>query len=249
MDDLDNKKVIIEFQNISKSFDDNKIIDDFNLKIFEKEFLTIIGSSGCGKTTILKMINGLVKPSSGKIFVDGKDISKEDMVNLRRKIGYSIQGTSLFPHLSVKENISYVLKLINKKNKNKIENDVEKWMKITNLDQDLIDRYPEELSGGQQQRVGIARALAASPKILLMDESFGAVDAITRKQLQKEIIKIHEKTQITIVFVTHDINEALALGDRTLIMNNGTIEQLDIPKNIMACPSSDFVKQLTEPIY
>lgn len=115
--------------------------------------------------------------------------------------------------------------------------------KITNLDQDLIDRYPEELSGGQQQRVGIARALAASPKILLMDESFGAVDAITRKQLQKEIIKIHEKTQITIVFVTHDINEALALGDRTLIMNNGTIEQLDIPKNIMACPSSDFVKQ------
>lgn len=129
MDDLDNKKVIIEFQNISKSFDDNKIIDDFNLKIFEKEFLTIIGSSGCGKTTILKMINGLVKPSSGKIFVDGKDISKEDMVNLRRKIGYSIQGTSLFPHLSVKENISYVLKLINKKNKNKIENDVEKWRK------------------------------------------------------------------------------------------------------------------------
>ncbi len=249
MDDLDNKKVIIEFQNISKSFDDNKIIDDFNLKIFEKEFLTIIGSSGCGKTTILKMINGLVKPSSGKIFVDGKDISKEDMVNLRRKIGYSIQGTSLFPHLSVKENISYVLKLINKKNKNKIENDVEKWMKITNLDQDLIDRYPEELSGGQQQRVGIARALAASPKILLMDESFGAVDAITRKQLQKEIKKIHEKTQITIVFVTHDINEALALGDRTLIMNNGTIEQLDIPKNVMDCPSSDFVKQLTEPIY
>lgn len=249
MDDLDNKKVIIEFQNISKSFDDNKIIDDFNLKIFEKEFLTIIGSSGCGKTTILKMINGLVKPSSGKIFVDGKDISKEDMVNLRRKIGYSIQGTSLFPHLSVKENISYVLKLINKKNKDKIENDVEKWMKITNLDQDLIDRYPEELSGGQQQRVGIARALAASPKILLMDESFGAVDAITRKQLQKEIKKIHEKTQITIVFVTHDINEALALGDRTLIMNNGTIEQLDIPKNVMDCPSSDFVKQLTEPIY
>ncbi|BBL61760.1 glycine/betaine ABC transporter ATP-binding protein [Methanobrevibacter arboriphilus] len=249
MDDLDNKKVIIEFQNISKSFDDNKIIDDFNLKIFEKEFLTIIGSSGCGKTTILKMINGLVKPSSGKIFVDGKDISKEDMVNLRRKIGYSIQGTSLFPHLSVKENISYVLKLINKKNKNKIENDVEKWMKITNLDHDLIDRYPEELSGGQQQRVGIARALAASPKILLMDESFGAVDAITRKQLQKEIKKIHEKTQITIVFVTHDINEALALGDRTLIMNNGTIEQLDIPKNVMDCPSSDFVKQLTEPIY
>ncbi|WP_263641065.1 ATP-binding cassette domain-containing protein [Methanobrevibacter arboriphilus] len=115
MDDLDNKNVIIEFQNISKTFDDNKIIDDFNLKIVEKEFLTIIGSSGCGKTTILKMINGLVKPSSGKIFLDGKDISKEDMVNLRRKIGYSIQGTSLFPHLSVKDNISYVLKLINKK--------------------------------------------------------------------------------------------------------------------------------------
>lgn len=235
---------IIEFNNISKIYNNKKIIHDFNLKIEKGEFLTVIGSSGSGKTTLLKMINGLIIPEEGKIFVDKKDIKKENLIQLRRNIGYSIQGSVLFPHMTIEDNISYVLNLSGKKNKKANKQAVSKWMKIVGLSDDLRNRYPSELSGGQQQRVGIARALVASPNILLMDEPFGAVDEITRAQLQKELKEIHTKTGVTIIFITHDISEALKLGTKVLVLNEGAVQQYDTPKNIIDNPKNKFVKQL-----
>ena len=163
---------------------------------------------------------------------------------LRRNIGYAIQGSVLFPHMSVEQNIAYVPSLLNRRDRQRTRDAVDQWMKIVHLPQELKDRYPWELSGGQQQRVGIARALAASPDILLMDEPFGAVDSITRTQLQKEIKAIHEDSGITIVFVTHDINEALYLGTRVLVMDQGAIQQYDTPDQIRSRPATDFVRQL-----
>ena len=222
---------IIEFHNVKKSYGDHVIIPNLNVNIERGDFLTIIGSSGCGKTTMLKMINRLINPDEGEILIDGKDVSELDVIKLRRSIGYSIQGTMLFPHLTVRENISYVPDLIAEDDKkafkyestqdNKLkkikkdkelkakeksrdatkEQEINKWLDIVGLDYSLLERFPHELSGGQKQRVGIARALSASPKILLMDEPFGAVDEITRGQLQQEIKKIHEKTNITIIFI------------------------------------------------
>lgn len=215
----------IEFKNIKKVYGNKVILDGFHLSVAQGEFVTIIGSSGCGKTTALKMINGLIEPTSGDIFVDGENIRKKNMTEFRRNIGYAIQGSVLFPHMTVEQNVSYVPNLINKKDKEKTKLAVSKWMKLVGLDDELKDRYPSELSGGQQQRVGIARALAASPNILLMDEPFGAVDEITRGQLQNELKQIHEKTGITILFVTHDISEALKLGTKVLVMDQGQIQQ------------------------
>ena len=196
----------IEFRNVKKSYGDKTVIENLNLTVEQGEFVTIVGSSGCGKTTALKMINGLIDATDGDILIDGENIRDKDLIELRRSIGYSIQGSVLFPHMTVEENISYVPNLLNKKDRAKTRNAVSKWMKIVGLDEEIKNRYPGELSGGQQQRVGIARALAASPDILLMDEPFGAVDEITRAQLQQEIKRIHEETKITIMFVTHDIS-------------------------------------------
>ena len=207
-------EVIIKFKNISKSYENNLILDNFNLEINRGEFLTIIGSSGCGKTTVLKLINGLLTPEAGNIYVEGKDIGEVDQIKLRRKIGYAIQGIGLFPHMSIEKNISYVLNLISKKDKVKIDKKVRELIKLVGMNEDVLKRYPSELSGGQRQRIGIARALAAEPHILLMDEPFGAVDEITRKMLQEEIIKIHKELGVTIIFVTHDIREALKLGTK-----------------------------------
>ncbi|MBS5939614.1 ABC transporter ATP-binding protein [Clostridium sp.] len=235
---------IIRFDNIKKSYGNKIIVEEFNLLIEKGEFLTIIGSSGSGKTTILKMINGLIKPELGKVFIKNKNIEEENIIDLRRNIGYAIQGSVLFPHMTVEENIAYVPNLLNKKDKEKTKLAVKKWMDIVGLEKDMLNRYPDELSGGQQQRVGIARSLAASPDILLMDEPFGAVDEITRGQLQEEILNIHNKTGITIIFVTHDISEAIKLGTKVLVMNEGKIEQYSEPKEILKNPSSDFVKAL-----
>lgn len=234
----------IEFKNIDKVYNNKEIIHDFNLSVDKGEFITIIGSSGCGKTTILKMVNGLIKPSAGSILIDGENIKNKDLIELRRNIGYAIQGSILFPHMTVEQNIAYVPNLLNKKNKKKTKDAISKWMKIVGLADELRHRFPEELSGGQQQRVGIARALAASPEILLMDEPFGAVDEITRGQLQEELKKIYEKTGITILFVTHDIKEALKLGTKVLVMDSGQIQQYDIPEKIKSEPATDFVKRL-----
>lgn len=236
----------IEFRHVRKAYGDNVIIPDLSLKIEKGEFVTIIGSSGCGKTTTLKMINGLYEPTSGDVLVNGENIREKDMIQLRRSIGYAIQGSVLFPNMTVEENISYVPSLWNKKDKKRTEAAVDKWMKITGLDPGLKDRYPSELSGGQQQRVGIARALAASPDILLMDEPFGAVDAITRGQLQEEIRRIHQRTGITILFVTHDIEEALKISTKVLVMDKGEIQQYASPQELLRHPATDYVKKLVE---
>lgn len=234
----------IEFRHIRKVYGNTVIIPDLNLKIERGEFVTLIGSSGCGKTTALKMINGLHEATKGDILVNGENIRDKDMIELRRSIGYVIQGNVLFPNMTIEENISYVPRLLNKKDKEKIEGAVNKWMKIVGLEPSMKERYPSELSGGQQQRVGIARALAASPDILLMDEPFGAVDAITRRQLQNELMKIHRETGITILFVTHDIEEALKLGTKMLVMECGEIQQYGTPAEILRKPATDFVKEL-----
>lgn len=234
----------IEYKNIRMAYGEKVIIENFNLAVEKGEFVTIIGSSGCGKTTILKMVNGLVRPVSGEILIEGRSIREMDMTALRRNIGYAIQGSVLFPHMTVEKNIAYVPNLINKKDKAKTAQAVEKWMRIVGLDEELKTRYPSEISGGQQQRVGIARALASSPEILLMDEPFGAVDEITRSSLQDEIARIHRETGITILFVTHDIDEALRLGTRVLVMNEGRAQQFAPPREILNHPATDFVRQL-----
>lgn len=234
---------MIEFHNISKIYHNNTIISDLNLSIEKGEFLTVIGSSGCGKTTLLKMINGLIKPEYGEVIVGDKNIENVDLIELRRHIGYCIQGSVLFPHMTVEENIAYVPRLLNKK---KIKQIVNEWMDIVGLNHELLERYPDELSGGQQQRVAIARALASSPHILLMDEPFGAVDSITRSQLQKEIKEIHQKTKVTIIFVTHDIQEALFLGTKVLVLDKGQVQQYDTPHQIINHPANTFVRNLLD---
>lgn len=235
---------IIRLEGVFKSYRDNKILKDFNLDIKKGEFLTIIGSSGCGKTTILKLINGLLTPDDGKIYVGGEDISKVNQIELRRSIGYVIQGVGLFPHMNVRKNISYVPNLTKRESKREIELKVEKLIKVVGLSEDMLNRYPSELSGGQRQRIGIARALAASPSILLMDEPFGAVDEITRKLLQEEILRIYKEFNVTIIFITHDIKEALKLGTRVLVMDKGEVIQLDAPQEIIENPRTNFVRQL-----
>lgn len=235
---------IIEFEHVRKSYGEKTVLSDFSLAVAPGDFVTIVGASGGGKTTVLKMVNGLLTPDAGTIRVMGRDIREMDLIQLRRNIGYAIQGSVLFPHMTVAENIAYVPNLLNKKDKARIKAAVAKWLAIVGLDEELLQRYPAELSGGQQQRVGIARALAASPEILLMDEPFGAVDEITRASLQQEIARIHRETGITVLFVTHDIAEALRLGTRVLVMANGEIQQYAVPEEILRAPATDFVRQL-----
>ena len=236
----------IEFRHICKSYGDKAVLNNFNLSIEAGEFVTIIGSSGCGKTTALKLVNGLLTPDAGAVLINGEDIAGMDQVQLRRNIGYAIQGSVLFPHMSVEQNIAYVPNLLNRRDKKRTREAVDKWMRIVGLDGELKRRYPDELSGGQQQRVGIARALAASPELLLMDEPFGAVDEITRAQLQTELKRIWQQTGITVLFVTHDISEALRLGTKVLVMDAGKIEQYAPPKELLRAPATDFVRRLVE---
>ncbi|WP_195990203.1 ABC transporter ATP-binding protein [Clostridium sp. D53t1_180928_C8] len=235
---------LIELKNISKVYGDKIILNNINLKINKGEFVTIIGSSGCGKTTCLKLINGLIAPDYGQVFVNNTDISKVDKITLRRGIGYVIQEIGLFPHMNIRKNISYIPNLIKMENKENINKKVRELVKAVGLNEDMLERYPSELSGGQRQRVGIARALASNAKILLMDEPFGAVDEITRKLLQDEILRIYRKFNMTIVFITHDIKEALRLGTKVVIMDKGKIVQIDTPEEVTKRPKTIFVKNL-----
>ena len=213
---------VIQFQNACKKYGDTYALQPVTLDIASGEFLSIVGSSGGGKTTLLKLINGLLLPTSGKVLVMGQDTTQVDLIQLRRQIGY-------VPGLSGQ-------KLSGQR--------LEELMKLVDLPVNLLQRYPISLSGGQQQRVGIARALASQPRIMLMDEPFGAVDEITRTVLQDSIQELHQKLQTTIVFVTHNIREALRLSDRVMIINHGEIQQLDTPANIQASPANEYVERL-----
>ena len=234
---------IVSLKNINKFYGDEKVLENFNLDIKYGEFLTIIGTSGSGKTTVLKLINGLLESNDGEIFVCGENIKTIDKINLRRNIGYVIQGIGLFPHMSIKKNIEYVLNLKKEDKKVMSLRSLELIEKV-GLKKEMLKKYPNELSGGQRQRVGIARALASKPKILLMDEPFGAVDEITRKMLQEEILNIYKELDVTIIFVTHDIKEALKLGTRVIVMNEGKIVQSGTSFDIKNNPKNEFVKEL-----
>lgn len=235
---------VIALENITVSYDKDTILRHFNLTVEAGTFLTIIGSSGCGKTTALRLMNGLLTPEEGTVLINGADISKTDMNELRRNIGYVIQEIGLFPHMTVEKNISYVPNLYKEKDKTAISQRVRELIGTVGLAPDMLERYPSELSGGQRQRVGIARALMNAPKIILMDEPFGAVDEITRRKLQEEILRIHADIGGTIVFVTHDIKEALKLGTRVLVMDQGAIVQDGTPKELREHPATEFVSQL-----
>ena len=234
----------VSFEHVIKRFGDATAVNDVDLSIESGAFVTVIGSSGCGKTTLLKMVNALVMPDEGRVLVHGQSTSNVDPIELRRNIGYVIQGSVLFPHLTVGQSIAYVPTLLNRGDKRRTEAAVAKWMDIVGLPHDIMDRFPAELSGGQAQRVGIARALAASPDILLADEPFSAVDAITRSSLQDEIKRIHQQTGITVLFVTHDIDEALDLGDKVLVMESGRAVQFAPPREILSSPATEFVDRL-----
>ncbi len=234
----------IQFKNVSKSYSDVNVLDDFSLDIEKNSFVTMLGRSGCGKTTALKLINALILPNSGQIMVEGEDVAKTDPIALRRKLGYAIQGVGLFPHMTIAQNIAYVPNLLKLWNKQEREREVASRLEKVGLSAKLAKRYPRELSGGMRQRVGVARALAADPKIVLMDEPFGAVDGITRKALQEELSKLHKANDMTIVFVTHDINEAVQMGTNLLIMENGKVLQYDTPQNIVQNPKNEFIEGL-----
>ena len=234
---------MLEFKNITKVFKNQTIIKDINFTVNEGEFIVIIGPSGCGKTTTLKMINKLIAPTSGNIYLEGKDIFKEDTIKIRRNMGYVIQQTGLFPHMTVGENIGLIPGL-EKWSEDKILERTTELLKLVGMEpKDFIDRYPFELSGGQQQRIGVARAFAINPDIILMDEPFSALDPISRSQLQDELFNLQQEFKKTIVFVTHDMDEALKLADRICIMKDGDILQFDVPEEILKKPANEFVEE------
>jgi osmoprotectant transport system ATP-binding protein len=218
-------------------------VDNITMEIPAGEIVMLVGPSGCGKTTTMKMINRLIEPTSGRILIGDDDVTKRDPDQLRRHIGYVIQGAGLFPHLTVGDNIAIVPRLL-KWDKKRTASRVDELLDLVSLDPSQYrDRYPRELSGGQQQRVGVARALAADPPVLLMDEPFGAVDPITRQRLQDELLRLQDELRKTIVFVTHDFDEAVKLGDRIAILQAGSkIVQYDSPERILAEPADDFVR-------
>lgn len=234
---------MIRFENISKVYKHgHKAVEDINLHIKEGEILVLIGPSGCGKTTTMKMINRLVEPTTGKIFIKDEDISQLNPVELRRNIGYVIQHIGLLPHMTIAENVALVPKL-KKWEKSTYVNRVNELLDMVNLDPKIYGkRYPHELSGGQQQRIGVIRAMAADPPIILMDEPFSALDPISREQLQDELVRLQEVMTKTIVFVTHDIDEAIKIANRICIIQSGKIIQIDTPEQILRHPLNDFVK-------
>ncbi|MBD7910820.1 MULTISPECIES: ABC transporter ATP-binding protein [Clostridium] len=234
---------MIKFKNVTKKFKNSTVLSDISFEIEKGQLVAIIGGSGCGKTTTLKMINKLIKMTSGQIYINGQDINDKDVIELRRNIGYVIQQTGLFPHMTIKENIELISK-IKKEDTKKITQRTYELMDMVGLDSEkFLNRYPTELSGGQQQRVGVARAFATDPDIILMDEPFSALDPITRNGLQDELINLQSKMKKTIVFVTHDMDEAVKLADKICIMHKGKIVQYDTPENILKNPINEFVSE------
>ena len=240
---------MIRFEAVSKTFPgtDRPAVDRVDLEVREGETLVLIGSSGCGKTTTLRMVNRLIEPSAGRILLGGRDVMAVDPVRLRRGIGYVIQGTGLFPHRSVAENVATVPHLLGQDAK-AVSARVDEMLSLVGLDPATFrDRRPASLSGGQRQRVGVARALAADPPVLLMDEPFGAVDPVIRARLQGEIAAILRRLRKTVILVTHDIDEAIRMGDRIAIMKEGRVVQHDTPAAILAAPADAFVAGFVGP--
>lgn len=233
---------MIQFINVSKAYKEHNVIENINLEINKGELVVLIGPSGCGKTTILKMINRLIEPSDGQIKINGTDIEAQDPIELRRNIGYVIQQTGLFIHMTVRENIEIIPRLT-KMPVSEIVDRTVKLMETVGLPEEFLDRYPNHLSGGQQQRVGVARAFAMNPDIILMDEPFSALDPLTRSQLQDELVSLQSKLHKTIVFVTHDMDEAVKIADRICILQGGRILQYDTPENILKNPAHGFVSE------
>ncbi|MGO4541753.1 betaine/proline/choline family ABC transporter ATP-binding protein [Paenibacillus sp. 2TAB19] len=234
----------IDFRNVTKSYGAGNVLENFNLSIPTGKILTLIGPSGCGKTTLLKMINRLVDADAGTILVEGKDIGSLDPVLLRRDIGYVIQQIGLFPHMTIEDNITIVPRLKSAKKKKELADRAAQLLQMVGLEPEKFRRrYPHELSGGQQQRIGVARALASEPSIILMDEPFSALDPISRVQLQNELIGLNQKVGKTIVFVTHDIDEALKIADVIVLLRDGKIEQIGAPDELLRNPASDYVKE------
>lgn len=233
---------MIEFKQVSKKFKDTTVLKEISFEIEKGKLVVLVGLSGCGKTTTLKMINRLIPATSGTITINGGDISKKDKIKLRRNIGYVIQQTGLFPHMTIRENIE-IIPRAEEKPEEEIEERTSELMDMVGMDDSFLDRYPNELSGGQQQRVGVARAFALDPDIILMDEPFSALDPITRNSLQEELVSLQAKVKKTIVFVTHDMSEAIKIADKICIMDKGKIVQYDTPENILKNPANDFVTE------
>ena len=235
---------MIEFDHVSKIYNGNKVaVEDVNLSFNKGEFICLIGTSGSGKTTTMRMINRMIDPTKGTIRINGEDIQKKNPVELRRQIGYVIQNIGLMPHMTIRDNITLVQRLL-KVDKEEQNKTAEKMIDLVELPRDMLDRYPHELSGGQQQRIGVVRALAADQDVILMDEPFGALDPITRDSLQDLVKDLQERLGKTIVFVTHDMDEALKLSNRIAIMDNGKVIQFDTPENILQNPANEFVEEL-----
>ena len=233
---------LIEFKNIVKKYRTKTIIKPFSLEIEAGQLVVFIGPSGCGKTTLLKMINKLIQPTSGKIFVNGTDISTMNPIELRRNIGYVIQNTGLFPHMSIKENLELIPKLKGE-DMASITKKTGELLELVGLDpKEFLHRYPKELSGGQQQRIGVARAFSTNSDIILMDEPFSALDPVTRSSLQDELFQMQKELNKTIIFVTHDMDEAIKIADKICILKDGDILQYDTPENILKNPANDFVE-------
>ncbi|WP_433287674.1 ABC transporter ATP-binding protein [Pseudonocardia sp. CA-142604] len=237
---------MIELEQLTKRYDGQSTpaVDALDLRIAEGEIVILVGPSGCGKTTTLKMINRIIEPSSGIIRLQGEDVTRENPDRLRRRIGYVIQQVGLFPHQTIGRNITTVPRLLGWPQK-RIDDRLDELMHLVGLDPATYrDRFPKELSGGQRQRVGVARALAADPPVMLMDEPFGALDPISRERLQNEFLRLQEEIRKTIVFVTHDIDEAIKMGDRIAILREGSvIAQYDTPETVLAAPADDFVRE------
>jgi osmoprotectant transport system ATP-binding protein len=237
---------MIVLDEVSKSFDDGQsyAVRDLSLQVRDGEMLVLLGSSGCGKTTTLKMINRLIEPTSGTIRVDDRDVTKQDPVALRRTIGYVFQGVGLFPHMTVGENVTVVPHLLGWP-KDRTAQKRDELLDLVKLRaSDFSDRWPRDLSGGQRQRVGLARAMAGEPRIMLLDEPFGALDPLNRDLLQQEYRRIHDEFHLTSVMVTHDMTEALLMADRIAVMKRGQIVQVDTPHKLLSSPADEYVEQL-----
>ena len=234
---------MIQLDRLTKQYGDNHVVHELSLTVSAGELLVVLGSSGSGKTTTLKMINRLIEPTAGSVRLDGTDVASIPPHELRRRIGYAFQAVGLFPHMTVAENIAVTPSLLGW-HSDRIGKRVDELLELVELDASLRDRRPEALSGGQQQRVGVARALAAAPSVMLLDEPFGALDPLTRERLQQSFSQIHKEIGLTAVFVTHDMVEALMLGSRIAVINAGRLVQVGTPHELLSQPCNDYVSQL-----